>query len=176
MDEHSKFKALVHYVCWKCADDPTQLGAVKLNKALWLSDLAAYYQLGRPITGSRYVKRQFGPVPAAIMPVLRELHAEGSVTARQVRHFKNWKTEYSVHREPPAGFLGNDEKQIVDQWVEYVCNEHTAKSISEASHDHIWKAADIGETIPHFTVFAQPGEITDDEREWAKLELEEMAQ
>ena len=57
--------------------------------------------------------------------------------------------------------------------ISYVCNEHTATSISEQSHDHIWKAAEDGEELPLFTVFAKPGIVTDDEREWAMMKLEE---
>lgn len=36
-----KFKALVHYICWK-VEDPRQLGATKLNKILWFSDVLTY--------------------------------------------------------------------------------------------------------------------------------------
>ena len=66
MENAAKFKKLVHYVCSQCSGDVSKLGAVKLNKALWLSDLVAYYQLGQPITSARYVKRQFGPVPSQL--------------------------------------------------------------------------------------------------------------
>lgn len=36
-----KFKALVHYICWK-VEDPRQLGATKLNNILWFSDVLTY--------------------------------------------------------------------------------------------------------------------------------------
>ena len=49
MADAQKFKNLVHYICWKCSGDPTVLGSVKLNKALWLSDLVSYYRLGHPM-------------------------------------------------------------------------------------------------------------------------------
>ena len=68
-----KFKLLVHYICWRCSDDPSRLGAVKLNKTLWVADFTAYYEFGQAITGAGYVKRQHGPVPRVILPVLREL-------------------------------------------------------------------------------------------------------
>src|SRR5579871_4301294 len=87
MTDRQRFKSLVHYVCWRCSDEPSKLGAVKLNKTLWLSDLRAYYQLGEPITNSRYVKRQFGPVPAAIVPTLTELEMAGVLTIRDAKHY-----------------------------------------------------------------------------------------
>jgi hypothetical protein len=166
------FKNLVHYICWKCSDEPTALGSVKLNKALWLSDLIAYYRLGHPITNARYVKRQYGPVPSSILPVLRELQQSGVLTVQEADHFGRRKREFLVHKSANGGFLSPEELAIVDRTIAYVCDEHTAVSISEASHDHIWKAADDGEIIPHFTVFAEPGKITEEDREWAQLMLE----
>ena len=57
-----KLAYLMHYIVWKC-HDPTTLGATKLNKVLFYSDTFAYIDLGKSITGVKYIKRQFGPVP-----------------------------------------------------------------------------------------------------------------
>jgi hypothetical protein len=168
----SKFKKLVHYVCSLCSADPTKLGAVQLNKALWLSDLTAYYELGEPITSARYVKRQWGPVPSSILPVLRELQQDGVLTIQDADHFGWQKKEFIVHKGVSSDFLSRDEDQIVKDTVAFVTEEHTAASISERSHDHIWKAAADGEELPLFTVFAKPGRITDEDREWAQWVLE----
>jgi len=169
--DRPKFKSLVHYICWRCSGDPSKLGSVKLNKTLWLSDLAAYYHRGHPITGARYVKRKFGAVPKAILPVLDDLETEGVLTVRDAEHYGKRKREYIVHKDASSDFLLPDEREIVERMIEIVCEGHTATSISEASHDHIWKAAEEGEEIPHFTVFANPGEITADDWEWARLQL-----
>ncbi|HEV2493248.1 MAG TPA: Panacea domain-containing protein [Terriglobia bacterium] len=172
MYDARKFKQLVHYVCSRRSDNPSSLGAVKLNKTLWLSDLASFYTLGHPITGARYVKRQFGPVPTPILPTLRELESEGVLTITEADHYGKRKTEYVVNLPATDEFLSPEERGIVERMIRFVCEEHTAASISEASHDHIWKAAEDGEEIPLFTVFAQPGKITEEEREWARMTLE----
>lgn len=169
--DRGKFAALVLYICWRCKADPSKLGAVKLNKILWLSDFVSYYSSGAPITGVRYIKRQYGPVPGAIVPVLRELEAKHLIEQHSVNFHGRTKKEFSVFREPELGMFQQDELNIVDRMIETVCETHTAKSISEASHDHVWQAAEDGEEIPYFTIFARPGAITDDEREWALLEL-----
>jgi hypothetical protein len=171
--DREKFKALVHYVCWSCKDDPSKLGSTKLNKILWLSDVLKYYRSGSPLTGARYVKRQFGPVPRAIVPVLGELEKEGSVFSRQVLFHGKPKAEFIVVR-PPAINLSDEERTLVDRTISYVCDEHTAKSISELSHDAVWRSAEDGEDIPYFTIFATKGELDEDEREWARQEIEGM--
>ena len=168
----NRFKNLVHYVCSLCSADPAKLGAVQLNKALWLSDLKSYYTLGQPITNARYVKRQYGPVPSSILPVLRELQQDGVLTVQNADHFGKRKREFIVHKIASSDFLSSEENQIVKDVVAFVTEEHTASSISEKSHDHIWKAAEDGEELPLFTVFAKPGKITAVEREWAQLKLE----
>ena len=173
LDEH-KFKSLIHYVCWRCRQDPSTLGAVKLNKILWLSDFRAYYDTGDSITGARYVKRQFGPVPSRITSALRDLQTEGAISVGEAQFRGFPKAEYTVHRDPNTAEFKPDELAIVDKVIEFVCNEHTAKSISEMSHDHVWQVAGEGEEIPYYTIFAVPGQITDDEREWARQELEEL--
>lgn len=169
--DRGKFKALVHYVCWRCKDDTSKLGATKLNKILWLSDFDRYYRHGMPLTGARYAKEQFGPVPRAIMPVLRELEAEGAVVRREVDFHGKEKAEFIVEKDPLPEFSGDEIAQI-DRIIAFVCEENTAKSISDLSHGRVWHAADDGEDIPYFTVFAIPGALTDDDREWAKQEID----
>lgn len=172
--DREKFKALVHYVCWRRKDDPEKsLGATKLNKILWLVDFVSYYQSGIPVTGARYVKREFGPVPGAIMPVLAELERDGSVFSRKVLFHGRSKTDFIVAKEPAVEF-SEDEAAVIERMITFVCDEHTAKSISEKSHDHIWHSAEDGEDIPYHTVFAVRGEITDSDREWARQQIEEI--
>ncbi len=172
MYDKTKFKSLVHYICARRSGDPSSLGAVKLNKILWQSDFRAYYELGDSITGARYVKRQFGPVPHQIMPVLNELQSEGAIEIRDVPHFGKSKKEYIVHRDISIDYFGQRQKEIVEETIKLICEDYTATSISEASHDHIWKAAEDGEEIPYFTVFSDPGKLTSDELEWARMQLE----
>lgn len=166
-----KFKKLVHYVCWRCSSDPTKLGAVKLNKILWFADASRYYSTGEALTGVRYVRRQYGPVPAPILPVLRELEEEGKLTIQDAKFHGLAKKEYIVHQEADEAFLSPDERTLVEEIIEYVCSKHTAKSVSIATHNSVWEVASDGETIPYFTVFVKPGKITDEDRKWAYAQL-----
>jgi hypothetical protein len=142
---------------------------------LWLADLSAFYELGAPITSSRYIKHKFGPVPARILPALKALQEEGVLTIREADHFGKRKKQYLVNVRSEGEFLSAGEKAIVDRAIDHVCDEHTAASVSEATHNHIWKAAEDGEEIPLYTVFAKPGTITDVERSWAQIALDSEA-
>jgi hypothetical protein len=168
-----KFKNLVHYVCAKC-DDPRTLGATKLNKILWYSELQAFLSLGRPITGARFVKRQFGPVPVAVIPALEELQNEGALAVRDVTYFGKPKREYISLRDPELGEFSPDEISIVDSVAAIICERHTAGSISEHTHDDVWEMAEIGEDMPLYTVFAVKGEVTEQDIVWADSRIREL--
>jgi hypothetical protein len=165
--DRDKFKTLVHYVCWK-VDNPVRLGAVKLNKVLWFSDLATYLYFNNAITGARYVKRQFGPVPAAILPVVEELKNEGSIAVRDVDYHNKPKREFFALKRPDIRCFSSDEISVVDLIIEAVCDRHTAASISELTHNESWEIAEVGEELPLYTVFsAQRGEIDENDVQWA---------
>jgi hypothetical protein len=150
-----KFKALVHYICEK-AENPSVLGAVKLNKVLWYSDTIHYLTTGQPITGETYVKRQRGP------------SKEGKIACGHVDHFGFTKHEYvSIHEADKSIFSG-EEIALIDRAFEHVCINHTARSVSEETHNVIWELAELGEEMPYYTIFASGvGEIDEADIAWA---------
>jgi hypothetical protein len=160
-------KELSHYICWR-VEDPAKLGATKLNKALWFSDTIAYRLNGRSITNASYVKRQFGPVPRRILPVLDELHQEGKVVVRERRHFQYTLRELVALQPPADDMFSAQEVEIIDTVVAWICDNHTASSISELTHDSVWETANNGEEIPMYAVLgAMEGEITEEDKAWA---------
>ena len=171
--DREKFKALVHYICWR-VPDPKTLGAIKLNKILWATDFSHFYTTGESLTGERYVKREFGPVPSGIVQVVRELEAEGAIRTSDVPYFKYTQRQFTPLRPPDMHAFTPGELKEVDEMITLITEHYTAKSVSEASHDHIWKAALEGEEIPHYSIFAVSGEITQDEIDWARGELETL--
>jgi len=166
-----KLKALVHYICYKCPE-PSLLGATKLNKILWYSDVVSYLRTGKPITGEKYTKRQFGPVPKHILSVLRNLEEKGLLAVKEADHFGYDKKEYIALKAPDLSKFTAEQIAIVDSIIEEICYKHTADTISKASHDIIWALAEIGEEIPLYAVLASKlGEITESDIEWAKRAL-----
>ena len=171
-ESFERLQALLHYVCDK-AEDPSVLGRVKLNKVPWYADTIAFMIMGKSITGERYIKRQFGPVPAKFVPALRKLEEDGKIVKGKVTVFNLTKHEFTSRITPDLSKFTADELQIINQAYEHVCLRNTGKSISNETHNHIWEHAEIGEEIPLETVFAtQFAEITETDVDWAKQELE----
>lgn len=168
MPSRLRFKRLVHYVCDLC-DDPTKLGATKLNKALWYSDTFAYRLLGRTISGeTAYVKRQFGPVPKNVLGAIRDLENDGVLHARDSVYFGKPKREYQVLKPADPAWFTEEEREIIKQVVSVICNNFTAAAISDLSHDDVWDAAEIGEEIPVMAVLAaNAAPVTKQDEKWA---------
>ena len=173
--DQNKLKTLVQYICFQC-HDPSVLGATKLNKILWYSDVIAFARGGASITGESYTKQQFGPVPRHILGVIEDLEAEEALAVREVEYFGKLKKEYIALKKPDISMFTADEISLVDSVIDVVCHEHTATSISMASHDAIWKLAEIGEEIPVYAALASElGEVTEDDVKWAKQVLSKTA-
>ena len=148
--DREKFKRLVHYVIWR-AGKRDWFGAVKLNKVLWFSDTEAFALTGKPITGARYIREKYGPVPKAIMPVRSELEREGII-----RVWREGKVERAIaNTGPDMQPFASSEMAIVNWWIDHIATYETAASISEKSHDYTWQIAAMGEELPMTATFAR---------------------
>jgi hypothetical protein len=162
----NRLAALAHYVIWRC--DPAELGAVKLNKILWFSDLEHYRLTGRSITGAvSYTKRQYGPVPRGIMQALATLEGEGKIAQSSQNYYGRPKTMFLSRERPDLEPFGADEIAIVDMVASAICEKHTAASISELTHDALWAETEIGAEMPIGAASVVGGEVTPEDMEWA---------
>jgi hypothetical protein len=169
-----KLKNLVLLVCNSC--QPSELGGVKLHKVLYFSDMLYYAATRRPITGETYVKQTFGPVAKHLPIIIRELVAEGRLEESFVNYYGFSKREFRAAREPDLSHFAADELATVRDVVEFVCRKNTAKTISEFSHTRVWEAAEMGEELPYFTVYAMyPAEISEDYLAWGHKEADLIA-
>lgn len=169
----TKFKALVHFMVHELRDHPARLGAIRLNKALWYTDVVAYKTNGVSVTGESYVKRKKGPVPAHILATLRELRDEGKIVIQEPE-FQFDTRKFISLANPEVESLSVSERELAKSILDTVCG-FTANAISEMTHDTIWEAAAEGEEIPLYaTLAADIGEVTDDVRTWASAIVHEM--
>jgi hypothetical protein len=163
----SKLKELVHYICAICLNDYEKPGATKLNKILWYVDALAFLKFGKSVSGATaYVKRQYGPVPKRIQTVLEDLETERSIAVEEIERKDYIKRNYTVLKPANEAAFTDEEKELINGITRIVCERHTAKSISNLSHDDVWKAAKDGEDIPLYAVLARPDELTNEDEEW----------
>lgn len=144
-----KLKRLFHYVAWK-AGKRDWFGATKLYKVLWFADARRYAVSGEPITGETYIREKHGPIPKHAMQVRAELVAAGAI-----RITKEGKLTRIIALADPdvKSMFSPDELLTVDHWIEHIDKDHTAKSISDETHDYAWEIAKLGEELPFHAIF-----------------------
>lgn len=174
--DRAKFKVLVLYVIWRTGG-VADFGAIKLNKVLWFADARTFEAFGQSITGETYVRRKFGPVPKHIDDVVAELQHEGAIQTWTEPLFEFEVKRFAAHQPPDMSAFSPDELGFIDWWIKHVAEHHTAKSISEKSHDYGWKIAKEGEELTYSAFLAKRlrGPRDGEELEWANkaaLEVE----
>lgn len=166
--EENKFKSLVVYILWRAGGVPG-FGATKLNKAIWFSEARCFEALGKSITGESFIREKFGPVPRNIKPVLDELVEAGEIFAWTEPFYEFQIQRFSVVKPPDISAFSPQELSFIDWWVKHISEEHTARSISDKSHDYGWQVAGMGESLPlHAFLAKRIREPTADEIEWAQ--------
>jgi hypothetical protein len=163
----NRLSDVTHYVIERC--EPAKLGAIRLNKILWYSDVLYYRHHGRTITGAdNYVKQQYGPVQKNMLGVLDQLKREGKVVERKCDTPVGIRREYISLKEPDLEPFTADEIDVLNKVMDWICDEETAKSISDRTHDALWDETEIGGLLPVRAGAVVPAEITVEAVEWAK--------
>ena len=179
MSSVGRFEALVHFLVHECREDPSRLGSVRLNKALWFTDMYAYQLYGESVTGEKYIKRQMGPVPKTILATLRELEHDGKIDIREPAT-RYEPRQYKSLREPDVSLIPERDRKLAKEILEFVC-KFAANVISESTHEEVWESAAEGEEIPLFaTIVTGRGVITEEVKQWAhsvvyEIESEQQA-
>ena len=169
-----KLRAAVLHVIRQTA--PDRLGAVKLHKVLYYADMLSYLDTGQPVTGAEYRKRPFGPTCDAVLSVLDELQASGMIEVQKVEYHGYLKKQFKLTGSPDTNYLSEDEKSTLDEMVDFVCNNNSARTISDFSHDMVWEMVEFGDIIPYYnSILMIPTDIPPDAVEWGETEAATVA-
>jgi hypothetical protein len=171
----AKLGAAIHFICRTMANQPDKLGAVKLHKALWFADVHAYRLTGQTITGGTFIRHQYGPFLKELDGAVAELERAGRLTVRMVNCREVEKREFIGRGEPDVNLLNERERQWLEQFAMEVCEDHTAASISERTHNRLWESAAMFEEIPIAAAAVQFVKPVPAVAAWAVEELERMS-
>lgn len=147
--DREKMRAVILRTCRSCR--PEDLGAVKFNKVLYYLDMLTYANERRAVTGATYRKRPNGPASDQLLFSLREMTKSGDLDVKDVDYYGYIKKEYSALAQEPEGVLTERERDLLDEVIDFVCRQNTARSISDYSHSLPWEIADMGGEIPYRT-------------------------
>lgn len=148
----SKFKNVLLYILERCAGKPN-VGETVLYKLLYFSDFNYYELYEEHLTGAKYKKLPFGPVPQKLDAIIGQMIEKGQLQRVKTNYHGYPQIRYLPLEKADLTALRASEKEIIDKVIEQM-SDWSAASISNYSHkDMPWLASKEGEEINYELVF-----------------------
>ena len=147
-----KFKNVLLYILERCAGKPN-VGETVLYKLLYFSDFNYYELYEEHLTGAKYRKLPFGPVPQKLDTIIDQMIKKGQLQRVKTVYHGYPQTRYLPLEKADLTELRASEKEIIDRVIEQM-SDWSAAAISNYSHkDMPWLASKEGEEINYELVF-----------------------
>lgn len=148
----NKFKNVLLYILERCAGKPN-VGETVLYKLLYFSDLNYYELYEEHLTGAKYRKLPYGPVPQKMNTIINQMIDKGQLQRVKTEYRGYPQTRYLPLEKADLTELKASEKEIIDRVIEQL-SDWSAAAISSFSHkDMPWLASKEGEEIDYELVF-----------------------
>jgi transcriptional regulator with XRE-family HTH domain len=148
----NKFKNVLLYILERCAGKPN-VGETALYKLLYFSDFNYYELYEEHLTGAKYLKLPYGPVPQKLDTIISQMIEKGQLQRVKTEYHGYPQTRYLPLEKADLTELRASEKDIIDRVIEQM-SDWSAAMLSNYSHgDKPWKASKDGEEINYELAF-----------------------
>jgi len=144
---NEKFKQMYFYILehFKSAGIPK----TKLAKLLYLADFSYYYDFLEPMSGVRYVRREYGPVADIFFEMTEDMYDKGEINIDILSGGANMMSIKSATYKPDNTLLSDEEKKRLDKICELWKDKRTEEIVNYTHGQKPWKACLDGEYIPY---------------------------
>ena len=147
-----KFKNVLLYMLERCAGKPN-VGETVLYKLLYFSDFNYYELYEAHLTGAKYRKLPFGPVPQKLDKLIQQMIESKELQRVKTSYRGHAQTRYLPLVKADLQELKASETDVIDRVIEQM-SDWSASAISQYSHKDIpWLASKKGEEINYELVF-----------------------
>ena len=147
-----KFKNVLLYILEKCAGKPN-VGETVLYKLLYFSDFNYYELYEEHLTGAKYRKLPYGPVPQKLDIIINQMVEKGQLQRVKTDYHGFPQTRYLPLEKANLTELKASEKEVIDRVIEQL-SDWSAAAISNYSHKDLpWLASKEGEEINYELAF-----------------------
>lgn len=147
-----KFKNVLLYLLEHCAGKPN-VGKTMLNKLLYFCDFNFYERYEEHLTGAKYKKLPYGPVPQELNEIIDQLIDEGQLKRLTTTYHGFSQERYMPLEKADLTRLSAAEKTVIDHVIQQMSDWNAAK-ISDYSHqDMPWLATPEGDFISYNLAF-----------------------
>ncbi|TAH26062.1 MAG: DUF4065 domain-containing protein [Cytophagales bacterium] len=148
----NKFKNVLLYILERCAGKPN-VGETVLYKLLYFSDFNYYELYEEHLTGAKYRKLPYGPVPQKLDTIIGQMMESGMIQRIKTVYYDKPQTRYIPLVKADLTELKASEKEVIDKVIEQM-SDWSAAMISNYSHsDKPWKATDTNDEINYELAF-----------------------
>lgn len=148
----NKFKNVLLYILEKCAGKPN-VGETVLYKLLYFSDFNYYELHEEHLTGAKYRKLPFGPVPQKLDTIIHQMMKDGQLQRVKSEYHGYAQTRYLPLEKPDLKELKASEKEVIDHVIEQM-SDWSASMISNYSHKDLpWEVTEEGKEISYELAF-----------------------
>jgi len=148
----NKFKNVLLYILEHCAGKPN-IGETVLYKLLYFCDFNYYELYEEHLTGAKYRKLPYGPVPQKLDTILNQMIDKGQLQRVKTEYHGYPQTRYLPLEKADLTQLRASEKEVIDRVIEQM-SDWSAAAISNYSHkDMPWLASKEGEDINYELAF-----------------------
>jgi uncharacterized phage-associated protein len=147
-----KFKNVLLYVLACCAGKPN-IGETVLNKLLYFCDFNYYEIYEEHLTGARYKKLPYGPVPQLLDSIINQMIATKQIQRIKTDYHGFTQTRFLPLAKPDLTQFSAAEKMVIDDVIRQM-GDWSANQISDYSHkDKPWRATEDGDYISYNLAF-----------------------
>ncbi len=148
----NKFRNVLLYILERCAGKPN-VGETVLYKLLYFADFNYYELYEEHLTGAKYRKLPYGPVPQKLDTIVGQMMEKNQLQRIKTDFHGYPQTRYIPLEKPDLTLLKASEKEIIDKVIEQY-SDWSASAISAYSHkDMPWLASKEGEEIDYELAF-----------------------
>jgi transcriptional regulator with XRE-family HTH domain len=148
----NKFKNVLLYILERCAGKPN-VGETVLYKLLYFSDFNYYELYEEHLTGAKYRKLPYGPVPQKLDTIISQMMESGQIQRIKTEYYDKIQTRYIPLAKADLTELKASEKEVIDRVIQQL-SDWSAAAISNYSHkDMPWLASKEGEEINYELAF-----------------------
>lgn len=141
-----KFKNVLLYILEKCGGKPN-VGETVLYKLLYFSDFNYYELYEEQLTGARYRKLPYGPVPEELDSIIKQMMDSGKLQRIKTQYHDHLQVRYLPLEKADLTKLRASEKEVLDRVIEQM-SDWSAGAISKYAHnDFPWKVTSEGKEI-----------------------------
>lgn len=148
----NKFKNVLLYILERCAGKPS-VGETVLYKLLYFSDFNYYELYEEHLTGAKYRKLPYGPVPQKLDTIITQMIEKKQLQRIKSEYHGYPQTRYMPLQKADLTQLKASEKEVLDKVIGQM-SDWSAAAVSKYSHkDMPWLATKEGEEIDYELAF-----------------------